>query len=39
MALLTFQDAVERLVDYVGGTGSDQLVRDAKHVAIEAPRD
>jgi hypothetical protein len=37
--LLTYQDAVERLVDYVGGTGSDQLLRDAKQSAIEALRD
>ena len=37
--LLTFQDAVERLVDYVGGSGSDRLLRDCKPAAIEALRD
>lgn len=37
--LLTFQDSVERLVDYLGGEPSDAVLRDAKKAVISALRD
>lgn len=37
--LLTYQDAVERMIDYIGGDVSDSVIRDAKQACIEALRD
>lgn len=37
--MFTFQDAIDHIVDYVGGNASDQLQRDAKRAAIDALRD
>jgi hypothetical protein len=37
--ILTFQDAVERLIDYLGAQASDTVLRDAKQACIEALRD
>jgi hypothetical protein len=39
LVILTFQDAVERLVDYLGCQPSDNVLRDAKQACIEALRD
>src|SRR4051812_13716732 len=36
---LTYQDAVERLIDYLGAQPSDTVLRDAKQAAIEALRE
>lgn len=37
--LLTYQDSVERLIDYLGGQPSDAVLRDAKMACIEALRE
>jgi hypothetical protein len=38
MGLVTFQDAIEHALDYLGGNPSDQALRDAKRAALEAYR-
>jgi hypothetical protein len=37
--ILTFQDAVESLIDYLGAQVSDSVLRDAKKACIDALRD